>query len=117
MQHAVCLSLWQLAEAVELAEAALTVEDLFGGVLARLRVGKELASLARFVREWVCGNRIRVSEGDVRMAFVQMTFTSGSFCSRPDDHNRAVNVIRASSEKECVEHDQTVYANLEFGAQ
>lgn len=40
VRDGVCVPLQQLAEAVEKAEAALTLEDVAGGVLAGLRGGK-----------------------------------------------------------------------------
>lgn len=47
VQNGVCVLLKQLAEEVERAEAALTIEKLFNGVLAGLRVEKKAGVICK----------------------------------------------------------------------
>lgn len=76
VQDGVCVTLEQLAETVQRAETALTVEELFGWVLAGLRRGKGLASAAKCVGEGKCVVGVRMIYGDARMVFVKSGFTS-----------------------------------------
>lgn len=60
-----CVILKRLAEAVERAEAALALQELFGKVLAGLRGRKGMPSLAKCVSERMC------VDCDARMVFVE----------------------------------------------
>lgn len=61
---------------MERAPAALTLKELFDGVLTRMRGEEGLAPTTKCVRErvWVVG--VQVSDGDVRMVFVKSGFIS-----------------------------------------
>lgn len=54
MQDTMCGSPEQLLEAAERAKAALTIEKLFGGVLAGLCGEKGLVSSGKWVRIGLC---------------------------------------------------------------
>lgn len=69
----------QLAEAVEKPEAALTLEKLFGGVLAGLRGGAGLASFKKCVRGSTFVDEVRVFGGDVRIVFVKVRSISWGY--------------------------------------
>lgn len=97
MRDGVCNSLEQLTEAVEKAEAALFLEELFGGVFAGLCRGEKLAAFTKCVREQNCVSEERVSHGNVRMVLVKSEFRSREYRFSLDDHDRALSVIRASS--------------------
>lgn len=91
------MPLKQLAEAVDRAEAARTVEELLGEVLARLSGGKWVASLRKFLRERMRVERVHVFDGSVRVVSVKSGFIAGNFCSSLDDYDRALNAIGAPS--------------------
>lgn len=65
----VSVSQEQMAKAAERVEAALTLQEFFRGVLAELREGIGMASLAAYVRERICVDDIHVCDGDLRMVF------------------------------------------------
>lgn len=89
MRDGVCRLPEKLAEVVQRAQAELTFEKLFGGVLAVLREGKGLASVAKCVRERMCIDKVSVIDGDVRMVFVKERFINGGLWSSPGDYNRS----------------------------
>lgn len=60
LPNGVCVSLEQLGEAVQRAEAALTVEELFSGVLVGWPGGKGLKFFTKCVRERMCVAGVRV---------------------------------------------------------
>lgn len=64
----------------------------------------------------MCVFEIRVFDGDEQMVFSKSGFIIGDFCSSLDDCDRALNVIRGSIVKECVEREQRAYASPQFGA-
>lgn len=112
-----CVLLEQLEEVVERAGAALTLKEWFAGVLAGLRGGARLASIANCVRARMCVDVVRVTDEDVRMAFVNSKLLSGGFCPSLDDYDSASNVSKASSLKRCMERRQKVYTSSKFKAQ
>lgn len=67
VRNEVCLSLKELGGVVEKVKAALTIQELFGGVLAGLRGGSRLALLPKCGIERICVNGKRVLDGSVRM--------------------------------------------------
>lgn len=90
------MSLQQLAEAVEKAEAALTVKQLFRGVVAMLCGEGELASFPKCAREHICIDGIHVFSGDEAMVFAKSGFVSEGFRPTSAEYEKAVSVIRAS---------------------
>lgn len=79
VREELCVLLMRLAKAVERTKAALSLEELSGGVLARLCAGKELVSPAKCVRERVYGGETRVFDRDARMVFVTSEFIGEAF--------------------------------------
>lgn len=116
VRHRTCVSLEQLAEIVDRAGSALSLEALFGGVLAVLYGGGKLASFAKCKRELICVNRVLVFEKNVRVVFVESEFTDERFCHSLEDQDRTSSITRASSVERCVEREQRVHASLEFEA-
>lgn len=58
MRDGVCVSLQQLEEAVERAEAALPLKEFFGGFPAGLREVEGLESFAKCLGERMCVGRV-----------------------------------------------------------
>lgn len=75
----VCVSLKQLAETIERAEAALTPDELFSGVLAGLRRYEGLASPANCVGSQMCVNGVCLFDGNLRVMFVKSWLSSRGF--------------------------------------
>lgn len=74
VRDGLCVSLEQLTEAFERAEAALTVEELSGGVRAWFSRGKGLASFQKCLRERKCLDGVLVLDGGARRVFVKSEF-------------------------------------------
>lgn len=64
------MSLEKLAKTVERAEAALSQKELLDEVLAGLYGGQGLALFSKCLRERKCAAGGRVSDGNLRMLFV-----------------------------------------------
>lgn len=116
VRNGVCVSIKQLAKAVERAEAALDLESLVCRVLAWLCKWDLLASFAKCVREWMCVDGLRVIDGNVRMVFVKSSFIPEGCLSSLHDYDRALNIVRASTVEGFAKHERRVYADLESGA-
>lgn len=102
MRDGLCVSLEQLAETVERAEAGLPLKQMFNGVLSKLRYEEELESFAQCVWERVCMDEVHVSYGDVGMMFVKSRLVGGGFCFSLDVCDTALNSARASLFDGCV---------------
>lgn len=64
----------------------------------------------------MCGDAVRVSDGDARMVFVKSEFKSERFCSSLDDYDSALKVVGAFRAEECVLGEQRVYKGQNSGA-
>lgn len=71
---------------------------------------------AKCGRERMCVNRVRVSDGEVRMVLAKSGLISVGSCSCLHAYESALDVTRAWCVEGCAEHEQRVYANPEFRA-
>lgn len=110
LRDGVCLSLEQLEEVDEKAEAVLSLKQLFSGVLTGLRANEMSASFPRCVRKRICAVVARCLCANMRMVVVSSSMISGGFYHSSGDYNKTLNIVRASSMKERVKYEQKAQA-------
>lgn len=104
------MSVAQLAESFERAEAALSPKEPLSSVLAWMRGGERLALFGECLRDRMFVEAVRGFDRDVRMGFVKQGSIGGGFCLIFCYYDRALNVRKACNVKRCVEREQRVYA-------
>lgn len=82
-----------------------------GKALNRLLSGEWRALFVKCVGECICVDGVRVSDGGVRNAFVQLEYYSRGSCSSKNDYDWALKVLKAGEIGERVLREQKVYAS------